>query len=434
MTNPHPFDSEATTARTVHPIVSRNTIAIAAAALLAVGAAGFTLVGHAEKVAPPAAAATAVTVAAVLERSITESDAFAGRIEAVERVDIRPRVSGTIEAVHFQDGQLVKKGDRLFSIDPRPYQADLARAEAARAGAQAHASLAKIELERTRRLLDDHAVPQRELDQRTNGLLEADAGLKAADAAVLTARLNLQYTEITAPVGGRVSRAEITVGNLVAPGPAAPVLTNLVSVSPVYVNFEVDEPTYLRYARNGTLGTGGINRMPINMGLTSEEGYPRPGRVKSFDNHVDTGSGTVRVRAVFDNPDGTLAPGMYARVRTGDASTKTALLLDDKAIGTDQDKKFVMVVGADNKAVYRQVVLGPIVDGLRVVRKGVAKDERVVVNGLQRIRPNDAVTPTLVAMDAHVTPIEPIAPIAKAASAEDANARTALAKRSTSVN
>lgn len=434
MTDHQEFDSAFAATPAARLATSRGKIALAVAAVLVIGAAGVSLSGHAEKVAPPVAAPTAVTVATVLERSITEWDDFAGRVEAVERVDIRPRISGTIDAVHFQDGQLVKKGDRLFSIDPRPYQADLARAEAAHGGALAHAALAKIELERTRRLLDDHAVAQRELDQRNNGLLEADAALKAADAAVQTARLNLQYTEITAPVAGRVSRAEITVGNLVAPGASAPILTNLVSVSPVYVTFEVDEPTYLRYAGNGSLGNSGIDRMPVSMGLASEEGYPRTGRVKAFDNHVDSSSGTVRVRAVFDNAGSTLAPGMYARVRTGDASAKTALLIDDKAVGTDQDKKFVMVVGADNKAVYRQVALGPIVDGLRVVRHGVARDERLVVNGLQRIRPNDSVTPTLVAMDARVAPAEPSRLIAKAAVTSSGGTPATSAKRSASAN
>lgn len=381
---------------------SRSTIAIAIGVLFVIGVATVSLTGHAEKSAPTAPPATPVTVANVLERSVTEWDDFSGRVEAVERVEIRPRISGTIDAVHFQDGQLVKKGALLFTIDPRPYKAELARAEAARAGASARLSLAKTELERTKRLLEDRAVAQRELDQRENALHEADANLKSADAAVLTARLNLQYTEITAPVAGRVSRAEITVGNLVATGPTAPTLTTLVSVSPVYVNFEIDEPTYIRYSSAGAVGNTGVNRVPVAMGLTSEDGYPRQGHVKSFDNRVDTGSGTIRVRAVFDNENGSLTPGMFARVRTGDSNAKNALLIDDKAVGTDQDKKYVMVVGTDNKVVYRQITLGPIVEGLRVVRSGLKKDERIVVNGLQRIRPNDTVAPEVVAMDAKV--------------------------------
>lgn len=384
------------------PRFSRSAIAAAVGVLLIVGVATVSLSGHAEKTPPPAATATPVTVAGVLERSIIEWDDFSGRVEAVDRVTIRPRVSGTVDAVHFQEGQLVKKGDSLFTIDPRPYKAELARATAAQAGAQARLTLAKTELDRTRRLLEERAVAQRELDQRENALREADANLKAANADVLTARLNLQYTDITAPVSGRVSRAEITVGNLVETGPNAPTLTTLVSVSPVYVNFEVDEPTYIRYAGNGIVGNSGVNRIPVAIGLTSEDGYPRQGHIKSFDNRLDTSSGTIRVRAVFANEDGTLTPGMYARVRTGDANAKNALLIDDKAVGTDQDKKYVMVVGADNKAVYRPVTLGPMVDGLRIVRSGLAKNERIVINGLQRIRPNDVVTPQAVAMDARV--------------------------------
>ncbi|WP_417924764.1 efflux RND transporter periplasmic adaptor subunit [Collimonas arenae] len=326
-------------------------------------------------------------------------DDFSGRVEAIDRVEIRPRVSGTIDAVHFQEGQLVKKGDLLFTIDPRPYQADLARAVAAQAGAQAGLSLAKTELARTSRLIEEHAVAQRELDQRNNALLEADASLKSADAAVQTARLNLQYTAITAPVSGRVSRAEITVGNLVGAGVGSPALTTVVSVSPVYVNFEVDEQTYIRYAANGAVGNSGVSHLPVSIGLASEDGYPHQGQIKSFDNRLDTASGTMRVRAVFDNPNGTLTPGMYARVRTGGAAAETAVLIDDKAVGTDQDKKYVMVLGADNKVTYRAIKLGPIVDGLRVVRSGLKKDERIVVNGLQRIRPNDRVTPVTVAMN-----------------------------------
>ncbi|RQO36323.1 efflux transporter periplasmic adaptor subunit [Herminiimonas sp. KBW02] len=398
------------------PRFSRSAIAIAVGVLLIVGATTVSLTGRAEKTPAAAPAAVSVTVASVLERSVTEWDDFSGRVEAVERVEIRPRISGTIDAVHFQDGQLVKKGALLFTIDPRPYKAELARAEAARAGAQARLALAKTELERTKRLLEERAVAQRELDTRENAMQEADANLKATDAAVLTARLNLQYTEITAPVAGRVSRAEITVGNLVATGPTAPTLTTVVSVSPVYVNFEIDEPTYIRYAGNGTVGNSGVNRIPVSIGLTSEDGYPRNGHVKSFDNRLDTGSGTIRVRAVFNNEDGTLTPGMYARVRTGDSNAKNALLIDDKAVGTDQDKKYVMVVGADNKVIYRPVSLGPIVDGLRVVRSGLQKDERIVVNGLQRIRPNDTVTPEVVKMDARVASADTVKPAGQAAS------------------
>jgi multidrug efflux system membrane fusion protein len=380
----------------------RKTIAIAITIAVVGGGAAWSITSRgAAKPSGPAASAPApvpVSVAAVLEQPVTEWDDFSGRIEAIERVEIRPRVAGTIDAVHFQEGQIVKQGDLLFTIDPRPYQAELARAEAAQAGAVARLALAKTELDRTRRLIDEHAVAQRELDQRENALREADASLKAAEAAVQSARLNLQYTAIAAPISGRASRAEITVGNLVGAGAATPPLTTLVSVSPVFVSFEIDERTFIRYAAKGAAGNSGVERIPVSLGLASEEGYPHRGRLKAFDNRLDTTSGTIRVRAVFDNPNGVLTPGMYARVRTGGSTESAAILIEDKAVGTDQDKKFVMVVDAENKVRYRSVTLGPVINGLRVVRSGLAKDERIVVNGLQRVRPNDAVTPVPVAM------------------------------------
>lgn len=381
----------------------RTAVAIAFGVLLIAGAAVAVFGGHAERAAAaPAPAATPVSVAKVLARTVTVWSDFSGRVEAVDQVDIRPRISGTIDAVHFQEGQLVQKGALLFTIDPRPYRAELARAVAAQAGARAALSLAQTELERTRKLLAAHAVAQRELDTRQNAWQEADANLKAADAAVLTARLDLQYTEVRAPIAGRISRAEITVGNLVEAGSSAPVLTRIESVSPMYVNFEIDEPTYIRYAEGGAAGNSGVADIPVEMGLSNEAGYPHDGRIRSFDNRVDDGSGTIRVRAVFDNAKGMLTPGMFARVRIGTPRPVAALLVDDKAIGTDQDKKYVMVVGADNKAVYRAVTLGPVVDGLRIIRSGLKKDERIVVDGLQRIRPNDTVAPQMVPMDAHV--------------------------------
>jgi len=389
---------------TTTPFFSKKLIAIAVAIAVIGTAAGLSLTSKAEKPqAVTAPAAAPVTVAAVLEKSVTEWDDFSGRVEAIEYVEIRPRVTGTIDAIHFKEGQLVKKGDLLFSIDPRPFQAELARAEADKAKAQATVEFSKTELERTRRLTDEHAVAQRELDQRNNALLEAAAQLKAAEAAVLTARLNLQYSSITAPVNGRVSRAEITVGNLVGAGVSAPALTTVVSVSPVYVTFEIDEQTYQQYAARGAAGNSNIANIPVSIGLANEEGYPHQGHIQAFDNRMDTASGTIRTRAVFDNASGLLTPGMYARVRTGGGGEKTAILIDDKAIGTDQDKKYVMVVGNDNKAVYREIKIGPMVDGLRIVRSGLQKDEHIIVNGLQRVRPNDTVAPTMA--DAQPKPV-----------------------------
>jgi len=214
---------------------------------------------------------------------------------------------------------------------------------------------------------------------------------------VQTAHLNMPYTSITAPVAGRVSRAEITLGNLVGPNTAGPLAT-VVSTSPVYVNFDVDEPTFIRYAAHGAAGNAGTKDLAVAIGLATETGYPHAGRIKAFDNQLDNVAGTIRVRAVLDNADGLLLPGMYARVRTGIAKAVDTLLIDDKAVGTDQNKSYVMLLTAGNKVTYRQVKLGPMVEGARVVRGGLAKGDTIVVDGLQRIHPNDVVTPTMVAM------------------------------------
>jgi membrane fusion protein, multidrug efflux system len=339
-----------------------------------------------------------VSVAQALEKSVTEWDEFSGRIQAVDRVAIRPQISGIIEAVHFDEGQIVKKGDLLFTIDPRPFQADLARAQATLAGAQAKLALAQTNLTRDQQLIQTHAIAQSDLDQCNDALLEADASVKEAQAAVQTAQINLDYTAIASPVAGRVSRAEITVGNWVGDGPTAPVLTTVVSVNPVYVEFEADEQTFLKYAANGAAGNSGIDHIPVSMGLANEEAYPRQGHLKSMDNSLDTSSGTIRIRAVFANDNNELTPGLYAKVRIGEAAAP-AILVDDRAVGTDQDKKYVMVVDTANKAVYRTVTLGPIVEGLRVITSGLQKDERIVVDGLQRVRPNEVVAPTQVAME-----------------------------------
>jgi multidrug efflux system membrane fusion protein len=230
---------------------------------------------------------------------------------------------------------------------------------------------------------------------------------------VQTAQLNLNYTAITAPVSGRVSRAEITAGNLVGDGPTAPVLTTIVSVSPVYVEFEIDEQTYLKYLANGASGNSGIENIPVAIGLANQDGYPRQGHLESLDNQLDITSGTIRVRAIFDDPAGELTPGLYAKVRTGGSAPETAILVDDRAVGTDQDKKYVMVVDAGNKAIYRTVTLGPVVNGLRIIRSGLHEGERIVVNGLQRVRPNAIVAPTEVVMDRQAPSAELTASSAK---------------------
>jgi len=333
----------------------------------------------------------------VVQKAVTEWDEFSGRVQAVERVEIRPRVTGAIDSIHFDEGQMVKKGQLLFVIDPRPYQATLAQAEASVTAARARMALAKTEAERSRRLIGEKAIAQRELDERESALLAASADLQAGTAAVQNARLNLIYTSITAPVDGRVSRAEITVGNIVGPSTVA-ALATLVSMSPIYVNFDVDEPTYIRYAAHGAAGNAGTRDLLVGVGLATETGYPHGGRIKAFDNQLNTVSGTIRVRAILDNPDGVLLPGMYARVRTAGGKPVATLLINDKAVGTDQNHSYVMLLGAGNKVLYRLVKLGPVVDGARVVREGLSKDDKIVVDGLQRIHPNDVVSPDVVAM------------------------------------
>ena len=349
---------------------------------------------------PPAVPAS---VAEVVATEIAAWDEFSGRLEAVERVELRSRAAGTVQSVHFREGALVKKGDLLVTIDPAPYAAEVDRAEAQVVAAQARVAHTHSEHERAQRLWDERAIAQRELDERNNALREADANLRAAQAARQSARLNLGYTQVRAPISGRIGRLEITAGNLVAAGPGAPVLATLVSVSPIYASFDADEQVITRALKGlpgGASARAHIERIPVNMGLAGDTDSAVQGHLQLVDNQVDAKSGTVRVRAVFDNADGALMPGQFARLRMGQPQTGTALLINERAVGTDQTKRFVMVVGADNKATYREVTLGSSVKGLRVVTHGLKTGERIVVNGLQRIRPGATVAPQPVAMDA----------------------------------
>jgi multidrug efflux system membrane fusion protein len=362
--------------------------------------------------APTATAAGApVDVAEVVQRQIIDWQSYSGRIEAVDRVEVRPLVGGTLTAVHFKDGALVKKGDVLFTIDPRPYEAEVARAEAQLAGAEARAGYTASDLARGQRLLGDNAIAKRDFEEKQNASREASANVAAARAALRAARLNLEYTRITAPVSGRISRAEVTVGNVVNPGAANAPLTTLVSVAKVYASFDVDEQSFLKYV-NPARAAGAT--VPVELGLANDDGYSRKGRVGSVDNRLDTASGTIRVRAIFDNADGQLVPGLYARVRLGGGEPHQAVLIDEKALGTDQDKRFVMVADKDNKANYRQVVVGAGHDGLVVIEKGLQPGERIVVNGLQRIRPGDAITPTVVPMQTQAATAAPAPAAGKA--------------------
>lgn len=380
-------------------------VALAVLALAGISAAVFGVPGsraQAQGSAEPPA--TPVSVATVVQSEVAGWEEFSGRLEAVERVDIRSRVAGTIQAVHFREGALVRKGELLLTIDPAPYAAEVERAEAQVAAAQARVAQARGEHERSQRLWNEQAISRREFDERTNGKGEADANLRAAQAALQTAQLSLGYTQLRAPVAGRVGKLEVTVGNLVAAGPGAPVLTTLVSVSPIYASFDADEQVVARALKEvqgtGAAGSRQLERIPVQMGTAASTDTPFEGRLQLVDNQVDAKSGTVRARAVFDNKDGQLMPGQFARIRMGRATKGTALLVNERAVGTDQNKKFVMVVGADNKAAYREVTLGASVNGLRVVKDGLAANERIVVNGLQRIRPGALVAPQPVEMSA----------------------------------
>lgn len=383
--------------RTNRPLWVAGTAFTALTALTAVSAAIFGF-QSAEADAPPAAPqATPVSVAAVEPAEVSTWDEFSGRLEAVERVELRPRVPGTVQSVHFREGALVKQGDLLIAIDPAPYAAEVERAEAQVAAAQTRATYAASDVARAKRLWAEQAIAQREFDERSNAQREADANLRAAQAGLAAAKLSLSYTQVRAPVSGRVGKLEITVGNQVAAGPGAPVLTTLVSVSPIYASFDADE----RIVAKLTAGERSkLDRIPVQMGTLGVEGTPLEGRLQLIDNQVNAKSGTVRVRAQFDNKDGALMPGQFAKLRLGQAAKTEALLINERAVGTDQSKRFVMVVGKDNKAEYREVKLGASVNGLRIVQEGLKPSERIVVNGLQRVRPGALLAPSNVAMDA----------------------------------
>jgi multidrug efflux system membrane fusion protein len=348
------------------------------------------------KAQPAAAPGATISAAAVIVKPITETQEFSGRMEAIERVDIRARVGGFITEVNVTPGGIVKKGDVLFVIDQRPFQAEANRAEAAAAAARAKVELAKIELVRAEKLYAEKAIPQRELDASTSGFKELDANARAAEAQAQNARLNLSYTRVTAPIDGRVGKAEITLGNLVD---ASAALTSIVSDDKIYASFDGDEDTFLRVGAASRKGQA----VAVRIGLANETGFPHEGKLEFVDNQLDAQTGGVRMRAVFVNADKALVPGLFARVQlqggNGKASLTEAIMINERAIGTDQNRKFVYVVGAGSKAEYRQVTLGPVVDGLRVVRTGLKAGEQIVVNGLPRVQPGAQLAPHTVAMD-----------------------------------
>ena len=355
------------------------------------------IVGSAQAVAGPTPAAE-VDVAAIVSKRIVDWQSYSGRLQAIDHVDVHALVPGTIMAVYFKDGELVKQGAALFLIDPRPYAAALQQAAAQVAAARARARFAATDYARAQKLIADNATSTRDLEAKANEASEAEANVKAAEAEVQVAQVNLGYTKIMAPVSGRMSRAELTVGNIVAAGNGSPPLTTLVSVSPMYASFDVDEQTYLEY-----LSRGSKSAVPVRLGLANETGYSRMGKISSVDNELNSTSGTIRVRATFENPDGALLPGLYARVEVGSGEPHPAVLIDDRAVSTDQAKKYVLVVDDNNHAQYREVTLGGQSEGFRVVASGLRPGERIVVSGLQRLHPGDEVKANLVPMSGENT-------------------------------
>jgi multidrug efflux system membrane fusion protein len=329
----------------------------------------------------------AVSAAEVVVKDLTRWEEFTGRVEAVETVDVRARVDGYIDKVSYREGEEVKKGEVLFVIDQRPYRAALARAEAELAAASARSVLANAQAARAMKLTQSRVISRDERDERVAAEAQRSADVRAAEAAVETARLDLEFTEVRSPIDGRAGQALVTTGNLVTTQPNATLLTTVVSLDPVYVYFEADEQTYLRHgemARRGErpISDGGNT---VLVGLADEDGFPHRGRLDFVDNKVDPATGTIRARAVLDNRDRVFTPGLFARVKLLGRSRFRALLVDDKAILTDQDRKYAYVLGPENRALRRDVKLGRKVEGLRVVTEGLAPGDRVIVYGVQKI-------------------------------------------------
>lgn len=357
-----------------------------------------------------------VNVAQVVQKKVQLWDEFSGRIEAVDTVELRPRVSGYLAAVHFQEGSEVKRGQRLFSIDDREYRAAVDSAKANVARAQSRVVLARTELARSERLIKEQATSQGELDQRRGELQQAQADLSAMQAAVTQAELNLSFTQITSPINGRIGAALVKPGNLVSPGTS--LLSTVVTMDPIYVTFEGDEQVYLKYqtmSQNGQRQSSRDARNPVQVGLANETGYPHKGEMVFVDNQLNAGTGTIRAKAELKNTDGVFTPGLFARVRLLGSGEQTVMLIHEMAVSTDQDRKFVYVLGDKNATVRKDVVLGESVDGLRVVRKGLTPKDIVVVNGVRKIFfPGALVEPITVPMDkpdqAPPAPANPAAP------------------------
>jgi membrane fusion protein, multidrug efflux system len=335
--------------------------------------------------------AVPVTVRTLAGQKARAWSEFSGRLQAVDAVEIRPEVSGRITEVLFEDGQIVKAGDVLFVIDPRPYRAAVAHAEAALASAQANAEFAKTDRDRTATLVASRAVAQRDFDQRRNASRIADAAVQTAEADLARARLDLEHAHVVAPIAGRASRPEITVGNLVQAGLNAPLLTTIISNDAIYAAFEVDEQTYLESVRDIASRRDQERRIPVRLSVQGDKSRAYEGTIFSFDNRIDPASGTIRARAKFDNSDGALLPGMFVSVKLAEGAEREELLVPDRAVGSDQSRKFVYVVGADDRISYREVRLGKRIASQRIALDGLQAGDRVVIDGVQRVRPNTLV-------------------------------------------
>jgi multidrug efflux system membrane fusion protein len=357
-----------------------------------------------------------VSVARVVERPVKPWDEFTGRVAAIESVDLRPRVSGYVERIAFAEGQMVREGDLLFVIDARGYRAEFDRANAELARARSEAELARSQDARTQALLEAKAASREESDARHAAVAQTLAAVRAAEAAVARARLDLGFTEVRSPISGRAGRALVTIGNLAQADTT--VLTSVVSVDPMYVYFEGDEQMYLRNLEVAQAGARAAARHPVRVGLANEEGFPHAGVLDFIDNQVDPRTGTIRARAVIPNPDHSLTPGLFARVQLQGSAGFAALLIDDRAVLTDQDRKYVYVLGPGNTAVRKDVVLGRSIDGLRVVQQGLDAGDQVIVNGVQKVFfAGMPVAPQAIAMGARVS----VAPRVATRSAAGAN-------------
>jgi RND family efflux transporter MFP subunit len=364
---------------------------------LAAGFLAIVLAGCGAKAAPQPPPPPTVTVAPVEQKELVEWDEFTGRTEPVESVEIRPRVSGYIQEVRFQSGQLVKKGDVLFVIDPRWHQAAFDRLAAEAERAKVLLENAQREAGRTTQLLANKAISTEESDARVARFQEATAALLAAQAERDYAKLDLDYTQVRAPIDGRVSRALLTQGNYVSGvSGATSLLTTLVSVNPVYVHADMDEDSLLKFnalSQARKIETNSDGKIPIELQLADETNFPHRGYIESFDNRVDPNTGSILLRAVFSNDDGRIVPGLFARIRVPLSERRSTMLVSERAIGTDQAQKYVLTLTASNTVAYQAVTLGPEIDGQRIIRSGLSPGEKIIVNGMERIRPGMAVTP-----------------------------------------